>query len=54
MLAGKCTPRQATREQGLWHLYSLLTHLKQALVTKEAVRRIKIPPTCSLAGQEQK
>lgn len=42
------------REQGLQHLYSLLTHLKQAPVTKGAGRRIKIPPTCSLGGQGQK
>lgn len=42
------------REQGLQHFYSLLTHLKQAPVTKGAGRRIKIPPTCSLGGQGQK
>lgn len=52
--AGKCAPRQTAREQGLLHLYSLLTHLKQAPVTKGAGRRIKIPPTCSLGGQGQK
>lgn len=43
--AGKCVPRQAAKEQGLQHLYSLLTHLKQVPVTKGGGRRIKIPPT---------